>query len=107
MLKCDQIFHWDATTKSVLQQIKNSISSSPTLATPNFSKYFIIYTDATEEEIYATLLQKNEEGIKQPIYFMIQSLPYVAMKYSYIEKHDFVFGKRHRKVEASDTWKTY
>lgn len=63
-LNYNQNFHWDATIESAFQQINNSISSSPTLKTPNFAKDFIIYTNAAEEAISTILLQKNGEETK-------------------------------------------
>lgn len=59
------------------------------MATLDFSKEFIIYTNATKEVISTILLQKNKEDIEQPIAFMSQSIFDMVMKYSFIEKHAY------------------
>ena len=93
MLKSDRTFWWDSTFESDFQQIKNSISSSPTLETPNILKVFIIYTNATEQAISVILLQNIKDDIEQPINFMSQSFSDMAMKYSYMEKHAYSLMK--------------
>ena len=52
MLESDQSFSWDIVVAKAFQQMKDSISSVPALATPDSTKYFIIYTNATEESIF-------------------------------------------------------
>jgi hypothetical protein len=42
------IFFWNDDTEKDFVETKNAISFSPVLVKPNFEKYFIISTDATE-----------------------------------------------------------
>ena len=98
MLKFYQSFCWNTTAKTTFKQIKDSISLYPTLETPNFTKYFIIHTSATKEVISAILLQKNEEGIEQPISFISHSLSDVTLKYYFIEKHAYSLVKAIEKI---------
>jgi hypothetical protein len=50
-------FSWTNDVKNNFIRIKKAISSALVLAKPDFEKYFIIYTDATEEAISSILLQ--------------------------------------------------
>jgi hypothetical protein len=63
------------------------------LAKPYFEKEFIIYTDATEKEVYAILILCDDEFNENPVAYMNQSLSYYEFKYSYIEKHVFALVK--------------
>lgn len=52
----------DPKTKKAFFKIKDAISSTHVLAKLDFVKDFIIYTNATEEVVYAILLHKDEEN---------------------------------------------
>ena len=58
-----------------------------------FKKYFIIYTNATEEAISIILLQSDDQNNEKPIAYMSQSLSDDEIKYSYIEKCVFSLVK--------------
>jgi hypothetical protein len=74
-------------------RIKKAINSAPVLVKPNFEKYFIIYTNATEEAISSILLQSDDQNNENFVAYMSQSLSDDETKYSYIEKHDFSLVK--------------
>jgi len=59
----------------------------------DFDKDFIIYTNSTEEAIYVILLQKDDQKNEQPIAYMSQSLSNDEIKYSLIEKQNFLLVK--------------
>jgi hypothetical protein len=59
----------------------------------DFEKYFIIYTNATEEAIPTILLQKDDHNNEQLIAYMSQSLSEDEFKYTLIEKHTFSLVK--------------
>jgi hypothetical protein len=60
ILKHDCSFYWTYNIDNSFLRIKKAINSSPILAKPNFEKYFIIYTNATEEAIFAILLKSDD-----------------------------------------------
>jgi hypothetical protein len=93
MLKKDRSFSWNDDTEKYFVEVKKAISSAPVLAKPNFEKYFIIYTNATEEVISAILLQKDDQNNDQPIAYMSQSLLDDEFKYTLIEKHTYALVK--------------
>jgi hypothetical protein len=74
MLKKDDVIKWSLEEKSEFQRIKQALVESPILASPNYTKYFFIFSFASEETIVDVLLQKNEEGHEHPIAFFSRSL---------------------------------
>jgi hypothetical protein len=63
------------------------------LTNVDFEKYFIIYTNATEEAIFAIILQNSDHNNENFIAYMNQSLSYDEFKYTLIEKHTFSLVK--------------
>jgi hypothetical protein len=61
-LKKDCSFSWIDDVDNAFLRIKKAISSTPILVKPDFEKDFIIYTNATEEAIYAILLQSDDQN---------------------------------------------
>jgi len=55
----------------------------------DFEKDFIIYTNATEETIFAILRQKEDHNNEQPISYMSQILSHDEFRYNLIEKKNF------------------
>ena len=79
LLKKDAKFEWT-------DEGKNSISMSPILTSPDYSKEFQILSFASEDTIVGVLLQKNKEGQDQPIAFMTRALQNSELKYTMMEK---------------------
>jgi hypothetical protein len=98
ILKQDQYFSWTDDVKKDFIKIKRAISSTPVLAKLDFEKDFIIYTNATEEAIYAILLQNDDQNNEKHVAYMSQSLSDDEIKYSYIEKHSFSLVKSIEKI---------
>jgi hypothetical protein len=74
MLKKDVVIKWSLEDKSSFQTTKQALVEAPVLASPDYTKYFFIFSFALEETIVVVLLQKNEEGYDQPIAFFSRSL---------------------------------
>ena len=74
LLKKDAKFEWTDEGKFAFKSIKNAISMSPVLISPDYSKEFQIFSFASEDTIASVLLQKNTEGQEQPIAFMSRAL---------------------------------
>lgn len=62
-------FGWNEEVEGAFNKLKQAMSSTPTLAMPNFRDTFIIKTDAFREGIGAVLQQK-----KKSITFMSRTL---------------------------------
>ena len=61
-LKKDAKFEWKDEGKDAFKSIKDAISRSPVLISPDYSKEFQIFSFASEDTIAGVLLQKNKEG---------------------------------------------
>jgi hypothetical protein len=93
LLKKDRSFSWTDDVENDFVKIKKAISSAPVLVKLNFEKDFVIYTNATEEAIFAILLQNDDQNNEKHVAYMSQILSDDEIKYSYIEKHAFSLVK--------------
>ena len=66
MLKKDHEIKWTAKPKKYFKEIKQAISEAPVLVSPDFTKYFLIFSYASEHTITAVLLQRNNENMEKP-----------------------------------------
>ena len=66
LLKKDAKFEWTDEGKVAFKSIKDAISMSLVLTSPDYSKEFHIFSFASEDTIASVLLQKNKEGQEQP-----------------------------------------
>jgi len=72
---------WTATHEDSFQALKQALISAPVLALPNFSKPFVLETDASDKGIGAVLQQDGH-----PIAFVRKSLGPKAQGLSTYEK---------------------
>ena len=93
MLKKDSEVKWTTEDKASFSHIKKFISEEPMLVSPDYLKDFLIFSFASEHTIVAVLLQKNEEGLEQPIAFFNKSLRDAELKYDIIEKQAYAMVK--------------
>ena len=80
MLGKDKEIKWTPKEKQSFEDIKKEISEAPVLASPNFSKYFLIFSFSSEHTVEGVLLQKNHEGHEQPITFYSKTLRDAPLK---------------------------
>jgi hypothetical protein len=93
MLKKDNEVKWTTKAKSSFQRVKKSIGEAPVLVSPDYSKDFLIFSFSSEYTIAAVLLQKNDEGFEQPIFFFSKSLRDAELKYDILEKQAYSMVK--------------
>lgn len=55
LLKKGQLFIWDNTAQESFDSLKTSLLQAPVLAIPDFSKQFVVVTDASAKGIGAVL----------------------------------------------------
>jgi len=60
MLKKDSTLKWIVEAKQYFEAIKEALTKTPILISPDFRKDFIIFSFASEHTIAAVLLQKND-----------------------------------------------
>ena len=59
MVKQSVQFKWTDLEKSAFNKIKIEIAHAPSLKSPNFVKYFILYTFALDNSLATVLMQKE------------------------------------------------
>ena len=62
MLKKGNEVKYTIEAKEYLERIKKSIGEAPVIASPDYTKEFLIFSFSSEHIVATILLQKNEEG---------------------------------------------
>ena len=93
MLKKDQEVKWTTEAKNAFEKIKMALTEAPVLVSPYFTKEFLTFSFPSEDTIAAVLLQKNKEGLEQPIAFFSKNLRDSELKYSILEKQAYALVK--------------
>lgn len=76
---------WSEEAEQALNSIKGILTSPPVLANPDFSKQFVIESDASAVAAGAVLVQ-YQEGVRRPIAFFSRKFSATQMKYSATER---------------------
>ncbi|KAD5317318.1 hypothetical protein E3N88_17264 [Mikania micrantha] len=74
-------FQWNEATQLAFEQLKQVLSSAPVLALPDFSKVFVVETDASSKGLGAVLMQEGH-----PLAFMSKALSIKQQSLSVYEK---------------------
>ena len=78
--------NWTQSCQTAFEQLKRLLCSTPVLSSPDFTRRFILQTDASDIAVGAVLSQRDEEGNDHPIaYFSWKLLPR-EVRYSTVEK---------------------
>lgn len=96
LLKKGVPFLWTATHDQAFQLLKTALTTAPVLALPDFSKPFVVETDASEVGIGAVLMQQQH-----PIAFLSQVLGPKHRALSTYEKECLAV------FMAVDRWRSY
>ena len=56
MLRKDHEIKWNTDARRSFREIKQAISEAPVFVSPNFTKYFLVFSYASEHTIAAVLL---------------------------------------------------
>ena len=89
MLRKGNETKWTPEARKYFSEIKTTLTQALVLISPNFEKYFQIYSFALEHIVVGILLQKNKEGFDQPIAFYSKTLRDAPLRYNIMEKQDF------------------
>ena len=84
--KNPDIVVWTEECDRAFNALKNVLTSTPVLSSPNFEKMFILQTDASNYGVGAVLSQADAEGLDHPIAFFSRKLLDREQKYSTTEK---------------------
>jgi hypothetical protein len=86
MIRKDAKFKWDDERKKAFNDIKTTISQAPVLRSPDFNKYFFLYTFTFVQSLAAFLTQKDDDNNKAPVSFMSTNLQGDEINYPAIDK---------------------
>ncbi|GES79803.1 retroviral-like aspartic protease 1 [Rhizophagus clarus] len=73
LLKKDIPYEWNQDRHQVFQFLKEKLITAPLLAYPDFTKSFLLFTDASITALGAVLEQEQEDGLRHPIAYASRS----------------------------------
>ena len=79
------ILCWEAPQELAFTALRNYVATAPILRLPDYSKQFILQTDASAQGVGAILLQETE-GVRHPIAFASRKLLPREQNYATIER---------------------
>jgi hypothetical protein len=93
MLRKGNKVKWTVESRESFNQIKKALTEAPVLISPDYSKDFLIFSFASFDTVAFVLLQKNVEGLEQPISFFSRALRDAEIKYDIMEKQAYALVK--------------
>ena len=77
---------WSPECEQAFQTLKKKLGEPPVLIVPDFSKPFVVRTDASNVGIGAVLTQQGPDGQEHPVAFASRKLKPREQNYSVVEK---------------------
>jgi hypothetical protein len=93
MLRKGNEVKWTTESQNSFDQIKKALTEAPVLISPDYSKDFLIFSFSSFDTVATVLLQKNVEGLEQPISFFSRALRDTEVKYDIMEKQAYALVK--------------
>src|SRR5271155_771044 len=81
LLRKDTPYIWNEDCQKAFNTLKEKLTTAPILIYPDFTKPFLLYTDASYQGLGAVLSQLDDEGHEHVIAYASRSL--VGTKYNY------------------------
>lgn len=100
LIKKDAPCQWTSTCQDTFEQLKQQLTQAPVLAFPDFSKHFILKTDASGVGLGAVLSQEQEDSKPKPICYASRTLQSHKINYgvSELETLAVVWAVKHFRV---------
>jgi hypothetical protein len=95
-LKKGVLFTWTSETQAAFEALKQALVSTPVLQLPNFTKPFVIETDASEKGVGAILQQEGH-----PLAYVSKALSHKSQGLSTYDKECLAI------MIAVDHWRPY
>jgi hypothetical protein len=86
LLKGDSKFIWTLECQEAFEELKNSLVTAPVLAYPDFTKKFIVQTDASLTAIGGVLSQISDDGEEHPVAYCSRTLNIHERNYTVTER---------------------
>ena len=86
LLKQDTPFMWDETAQLDFKELKKDLLSTPLLHPPDYTKYFILYLDASKSTIGVVLAEEDDKLQEHVVYYLSHALAGPKIRYSHIKK---------------------
>jgi hypothetical protein len=93
MLRKGNEVKWTLEARNYFEKIKQALADAPVLISPDYSKEFLIFSFASNDTLVVVLLQKNSDGMEQPISFFSKALRDVEVRYDIMEKQAYALVK--------------
>ena len=77
---------WNKKCEDAFEKLKQLLCSSPILRSPDFSRPFILQTDASDRGVGAVLSQESEDGEEHPVGYFSRKLLPREERYATVEK---------------------
>jgi hypothetical protein len=101
MLRKGNEFKWTIEFQNSFDLIKKALAKAPVLINNDYSKDFLIFLFSSIDIVAVVLLERNDEGLEQPISFFSRALRDVEIKNDMMEKRAYAL------VKALKTFKVY
>jgi hypothetical protein len=86
LLKKGSEFVWDTTTNKAFEALKLTLTHTPLLFPPNYSRDYFLYLTASDSTISMVLVQEDDPHEEHVIYYLSRSLMITEAKYLHVEK---------------------
>jgi hypothetical protein len=86
LLKKGYEFVWDTTTNKAFEALKLTLTCTPLLFPPNYSRYYFLYLASSNSTIAMVLVQEDDSHEEHAIYYLSQSFTTTKDKYLHVEK---------------------
>jgi hypothetical protein len=93
MLRKGNEVKWMPEARSYFEQIKQALAEATVLINPDYSKKFLIFSFSSNDTLAVVLLQKNSDGMEQPISFFSRALRDAEVIYDIMEKQAYALVK--------------
>jgi hypothetical protein len=93
MPRKDSEIKWTAEAHDSSDKIHKALTEALVLVSPDYSKDFLNFSFSSFDTVAVVLLQKNVEGLEQPIAFLSRALRDVELKYDIMDKKSYALVK--------------
>ena len=86
LTKKDALFAWTADCQHSFELLKKMLTKAPVMVSPDWTKIFHVYTDASDRALGGALMQEKTIGYLQPIYYASKSMSKTEKNYNTTER---------------------